>query len=63
MLLVYSNHLSFYASFSTETEKDELASLIASFNIAWNHVRLSLDQQGMFGLAIFNYEKVSRESA
>ncbi|KAJ7339580.1 hypothetical protein OS493_005983 [Desmophyllum pertusum] len=26
--------------------KDELKSLIASFNIAWNHVRLSLDQQG-----------------
>lgn len=33
---------------STETARDELASLIASFNSAWNHVRLSLDQQGMF---------------
>ena len=32
---------------STETTKDELTSLIMSFNNAWNHVRLSLDQQGM----------------
>ncbi|XP_022783821.1 E3 ubiquitin-protein ligase rnf213-alpha-like [Stylophora pistillata] len=30
----------------SKTEKDELASLIASFNAAWNLVRLSLDQQG-----------------
>ena len=30
----------------TESTKQELASLIASFNKAWNHVRLNLDQQG-----------------
>ncbi|XP_078381354.1 E3 ubiquitin-protein ligase rnf213-alpha-like isoform X3 [Oculina patagonica] len=36
----------FLRKIPSKTEKDELASLIASFNIAWNHVRLSLDQQG-----------------
>ncbi|XP_020616489.1 E3 ubiquitin-protein ligase RNF213-like [Orbicella faveolata] len=30
----------------SKTEREELTSLIASFNLAWNHVRLSLDQQG-----------------
>lgn len=30
----------------TESTRQELASLIASFNKAWNHVRLNLDQQG-----------------
>ena len=38
--------------FSTETTKDELTSLIMSFNNAWNHVRLSLDQQGMSPRAV-----------
>ena len=48
----YIKSLDFLSSF-TETEKDELASLIASFNVAWNLVRLSLDQQGMPRLAAF----------
>ena len=38
---------------SSETEKGELASLIESFHVAWNLVRLSLDQQGMLRLAAF----------
>ncbi|PFX29705.1 E3 ubiquitin-protein ligase RNF213 [Stylophora pistillata] len=36
----------FMRKIPSKTEKDELASLIASFNAAWNLVRLSLDQQG-----------------
>ena len=48
----YIKSLDFLSSF-TETEKDDLASLIASFNVAWNLVRLSLDQQGMLRLAAF----------
>ncbi|XP_067056125.1 E3 ubiquitin-protein ligase rnf213-alpha-like isoform X2 [Acropora muricata] len=31
---------------SSKSTRQELASLIASFNKAWNHVRLNLDQQG-----------------
>ena len=38
---------SLFVILSTEITKDELTSLIMSFNNAWNHVRLSLDQQGM----------------
>ena len=48
----YIKSLDFLYSFA-ETEKGELASLIASFNVAWNLVRLSLDQQGMLRLAAF----------
>ena len=33
-------------AYVTESARDELASLIASFNKAWNLVRLNLDQQG-----------------
>ncbi|XP_027055365.1 E3 ubiquitin-protein ligase RNF213-like isoform X2 [Pocillopora damicornis] len=36
----------FLRNIPSKTEKGELASLIASFNVAWNLVRLSLDQQG-----------------
>ena len=41
--------LAFYkddVAYVTESARDELASLIASFNKAWNLVRLNLDQQG-----------------
>ena len=33
-------------TYVAESMRDELASLIASFNKAWNLVRLNLDQQG-----------------
>ena len=41
--------LAFYkddVAYVTESARDELASLIASFNKAWNLVRLNLDQEG-----------------